>query len=278
MDKTHLLVPTDFTDVAGKALAQACFFAKQSGDQVDLLHIRGAHTASLLKERGKAIGELDEYMAELCREAQEVYGVRCESLVRDGQVIQTIIGTAEDPKYRMLIIGTHGTRGIRQNLFGPDMLKIARRAPIPVLIIPKEHLPRERYHTIVFPYGSHLAFFNKTEAAGYLAQLLSAQIHIYSVDRPMEEPSAQCKENIQTAKEVFEKLNVPYREVHEEPSGYSVGFAQQTIQYAHKTGAEVIAVMAVPSEEYTHISKMDKEHLINNESGLAILMTGDYSG
>lgn len=275
MESRNILVPTDFTKAAEKAIEHAVAIASNSGDGITLLHIVNSHTEQLLEAAGKEPDELNSMLEETCQQVSQQVEAGCSYRTEEGNILEDINKVALDKDFRLMVIGTHGTRGLRQNLFGADMLKIARKAPVPIIIVPEEnaHL---NYETIVFPFGGHPGFRNKIKATADIAQLFGSEVHIYSVDRPYSEISEQIKTNIESAKATFKERNIRFKEVHEGPEVYSAGFAKQTINYANKVNAGLIAVMSVATEEFSYISESDKEGLVNNDHGIAILMTSDF--
>jgi hypothetical protein len=68
---------------------------------------------------------------------------------------------------------------------------------------------------------------------------------------------------------------VDFEEVHENPTMMSVGFARQTLDYASRVGAGLVAVMASKTVEFSHIAQSDKETMINNDHGVDVLLAGD---
>jgi len=270
-----ILVPTDFTPAAKNALDLACIIAQKSGDVVTLFHVINSHTKNLLSNAGKEESELDSYLEELCRFASEEFDVDCEYKTKEGSIFTDINSLASDPEYKLIVMGTHGTKGIRQSLFGADILKIARKTPVPLIAIPDKAELNNFFETIVFPYGGHKNFENKTKAVALISGLFNSDVHLYSVDREGFTISRETRENIQKACDYFDSNNVNYKSVHDKMEDFSIGFAHQTLRYAKQNGAKMIAVMATSSKELSFISDVDKEALINNEEGMAILLTGE---
>lgn len=270
-----ILVATDFTPAAKNALDFACMLAQKSEDVITLFHVENSYTKSLLQDAGKKESDLDSYLGELSQFASEEFDVVCEYKTRKGSIFSDITDLAGNGDYKLIVMGTHGTKGIRQSIFGADILKIARKAPVPVIALPDKSNLNDFFDKIVFPYGGHRDFQNKTKAAAMIAELFNSEIHIYSVDREGMTISKETRENISKAQEYFDSRGVKYSNVHEKMEDFSIGFAHQTMQYALKIGAKIIAVMATSSREFSFISDVDKEALINNQEGLAILLTSD---
>ena len=276
MTAKYILVPTDFTKTADHALAHAANIAKKSGDRICLLHIHNSHSEKLLKDAGHGGVSLEEYMKSVASQVEKDWGVNCVVKIEEGSITTDINRVALDPEMKMMVIATHGTKGLWQNLFGSDMLKIASKAPIPVLIVPDGFEPRPTYERIVFPFGSHDKYQNKVDAVGFLAGLFGCEVEIYSADKAGTQLSKKTIENVEEAESKFDEKGVKYKVVHEESEGFSIGYAKQTLKHAESVKADIVAVMSVASTEHEHISDSDKERLINNQSGIGILMTSDF--
>ncbi len=271
-----ILVPTDFSPTANHALEHACAIAKKSGDKILVLHIKNSQSKKLLENAGKELNQLEDYLGEICSTTSTANSIECEFIVVEGTIMVDINRIASDISVRMMVIGTHGARGLRQNLFGSDMLKIASKCPVPVLIIPDNCDVKEKYNKIVFPYGSHDDFVNKINATSYLADLFGAEVHIYTIDKDTEPPSKRTLQNIEQAQKTFDTAGVRFIVVHDDPKEFSIGYARQTVKYASRIEADFIAVMSISSEESHHFSVSDKEQLINNNNGVGLLMTSDF--
>lgn len=267
MPADHLLVPTDFTPAADTAVAYAVALGKASRCAPVLLHVLGKEDHAVARER------LDAAAANV----RERHGLEAEALVVEGRYMKRIDEVAEDPRFGFMVIATHGIRGLKQNLLGADILKIARKSPVPVVVVQEKSRPGHA-GPIVLPQGGHEHFRLLIEATAEIAGHLGTEVHIYAVDRPGEEPAEQTKRNMQAARTAFELAGVPFREVHEEPRVMSVGFARQTLEYAKSVDAGMIAVMAVPTAEYAHIAQADKEALITNKASIPVLLASDRSG
>ena len=73
-------------------------------------------------------------MARLAKEDKRD-GVRCEVLIRDGQLFVQIIRCAREVKADIIVMGSHGRTGLAQVLLGSVAEKVVRKAPCSVLII-----------------------------------------------------------------------------------------------------------------------------------------------
>lgn len=270
-----ILVPTDFSSAAENAFELACQISAVGNQEIELLHIKGGATEKLLKEKNKTLDQLEEYLDELCQSAMVEHAVTANYSIKEGSILTAIPAAASEPEIVLVVMGTHGSRGIRQKLFGADALKIAERSPAPVLTVPDIVDAKSGITSIVFPFGGHENFENKVNSVAMLASHFNADVHFYSINRPAAEISKSIHKNIEKAEEFFTQEGISSERVREEMTEFSVGFANQTIKYAEKIGAKMIAVMANDSGNLSFISSVDRENLINNDKGISILVVSE---
>ena len=85
------------------------------------------------------------------------------------------------------------------------------------------------------------------------------------------------KKNLDKTRAIFDENGIKHIRVNEKQTVLSVGFAYQTLEYAKKTGADLIAIMSVSSEEYHYFAQQDKENLLTNESGIPLLCSSNLT-
>ena len=273
----RILIATDFSSAADNALRTAAIIAKAANCGITLLHVRNSKSADFLENHGQSIEQLEDYLSSLAAKTASEHQVDCLSKIRQGSIFTEINEEAAKGEYGLLLIGTHGSKGFRQMLFGADLLKIARKCPVPLLATPgNATLIKNGIKRIVFPFGGHQKFENKVKAVAFLAQLFHSEILIYSIDRYAAKINKETYENIDLAEAYFQSLSIKTRRVEDEMTEFSVGYSKQTMNFAQKEDATLIAVMSTASDDFSFLSTVDKENLINNELGLSILLTSDY--
>ncbi|CAN5751414.1 universal stress protein [soil metagenome] len=138
-----ILVPTDFSSNAGKALNFAAEIASSASAEIILINVntlvespfRGKTTLEKkynLPMQEAIIKELDE----LCKEVSETIHVRISSQTYGGTVVNSIVAAAEDYKADMIIMGTLGDTGFKEKLIGSVTAAIIGKVNIPVLAVP----------------------------------------------------------------------------------------------------------------------------------------------
>ena len=261
MEKS-ILVPYDLTEAARRAVDISVEIAKKGGMNITLLFVQ---------KSDKELPVADE-LQKLTTTISGDSGVNCDYVIRKGNLFTEIEEESGKPKYTFMVAGSHGYKGFKDKFLGMDILKLVKNIPMPVLTVQEGFsLPSAGIRTILMPASSHEAFGKKIEATVFLAQLFGATVHVYTVEKPGFEWSAQLKENIGKALTSFESNQIKFERVNEHQTVYSPGYAKQILDYAGRINADIIAVMSVATDEYYYIADSDKERLLTNESKMPVL-------
>jgi nucleotide-binding universal stress UspA family protein len=262
MPNPKILVPVDFTGLSDKVIEQAAVFAKKSGSSLVLMHIT---------DKSSELAVLQSRLGIKADLASVKFRVPCEYKVRQGSIFKDIQLEAEENDYLLVVIGTHGVRGLKQKLLGADILKVITKVPVASLVVQSTSPFRSEFQKIVLPVATHNAYGNILKSVVLIAKLFNSEVHIYSIERPGFEWPDALKNNLARTTALFEENGIRYVRVNEKQTVLSVGFAIQTIHYARNSGADMIAMMSVSSEEYHYFAQQDKENMLTNDIGIPVL-------
>lgn len=136
-----ILVTTDLSDLARKALSYAAAFAGEFGAVLYVLHvIEPPPFVSGLEATPLATSPTDERatvrreLIDWIRSASPT-PVRIEPVVREGEPIAEIVAAASELKIDLIVISAHGRGGLRRVLLGSTAEHVLRRAPCPVMVV-----------------------------------------------------------------------------------------------------------------------------------------------
>jgi nucleotide-binding universal stress UspA family protein len=158
----HILLPTDGSELSAAAVQQGIRFAQSIGAKVTglcvmPLHYRFRYTALVMQEAfgqaTKRYKELEEaYMATIEKGAEigrglaeahlaaieksaEDAGVDCEVVCeRNDSPYEAIIRVAEQKACDLIMMASHGRRGVDALLLGSETQKVLTHSKIPVLV------------------------------------------------------------------------------------------------------------------------------------------------
>ncbi len=142
----RILVPVDGSPTSGLGLREAIAFAKAQKARLQLVHVVDVHSSLM------AGAESGAYMTDLVRaltqRGRRILGkaaelVRKAGLACDTVLLETFTGPAAEPILRqakksrvdLIVMGTHGRRGLRRLVMGSDAEQIVRNAPVPVMLV-----------------------------------------------------------------------------------------------------------------------------------------------
>jgi nucleotide-binding universal stress UspA family protein len=142
----RILVPLDGSTTAQRGLDEALKLAAELGSTVRLMHV--VDDASLTRVADMIttkIGELlvtrasegEQILADAKRAAQS-RGASVETVMRHctaGRICDVIIEEATSWPCDLIVIGTHGHRGVERLMLGSDAEQVLRRASVPVLLV-----------------------------------------------------------------------------------------------------------------------------------------------
>ena len=141
-----ILVPVDGSAPSGRGLQEAIKLAKLTGARLRLVHVvdeisfaAGMEAATmmtgemlqLLREAGEQV--LKKARARVEKAGLQVDTVLCDSLA--GRVCDHVVEQATKWHAGLIVLGTHGRRGMGRLLLGSDAETIVRIAPVPVLLV-----------------------------------------------------------------------------------------------------------------------------------------------
>jgi len=142
----HILVPVDGSPTSDKALDEAIRLAVFSGAKISLIHViddlsyvTGFEPATdyvqqiipLVRAAGEDL---------LAKQGERVlaHGLQLECVLiaeGPGRVCEHVAEHARISHADLIVLGSHGRRGIGRVLLGSDAEQIIRLAPVPVLVV-----------------------------------------------------------------------------------------------------------------------------------------------
>ena len=138
-----ILVPIDFSTCSEQALDYAVALAERLGGTVHLVSAIGIPALGV-PELGVGITStmIDKLVTENQAALDKLAATRNGStktigqvLMRTGDARDVIVATAEEVKADLIVMGTHGRRGISRALLGSVAETVVRTSPVPVLTV-----------------------------------------------------------------------------------------------------------------------------------------------
>ena len=142
----RILVPVDGSETSNAGLAEAVKLAKLTGAQLRLMHVID-ESPFLMSGEGMAaistdvLGLLRESGAHVLEQARALVagqGVAVDTKLFDGitaRLCDCVTEQVAQWHADLIVLGTHGRRGVGRMLLGSGAEQVARTATVPVLLV-----------------------------------------------------------------------------------------------------------------------------------------------
>ena len=130
-----IICPVDFSGLSRKALQYANEFARLSSGKVFLVGVIEndptiTYSHGLEKERA----ESDQKLLALIDE-ENMAGIVADYVIYEGFPEECILDYAKRQEADVIIMGSHGRRGLKRMILGSVAEHVIRRSPCPVLVV-----------------------------------------------------------------------------------------------------------------------------------------------
>ncbi|MDD5758523.1 MAG: universal stress protein [Desulfobulbaceae bacterium] len=143
-DGKKILVPVDFSDNAQKVFGAAVNMARTFGvDLVCLYVVQSFYDdfdgfimpqMPILQFHQEVRTAAEKRMAQFTSE-NAPQGLTCSSEILDGDIAEEIVAYATAEEVGLIVMGTHGFKGLDRALFGSVAAQVVKTAPCPVLTV-----------------------------------------------------------------------------------------------------------------------------------------------
>ena len=140
-----IVVGTDGSETAGKAVLQTTELARQVGASVSLVSAYEPVSSNRLREEKREVPKDLEWMVnpredveatlKEAAESVERAGVKVDTFAREGDAADAILDVAEETNADLIVVGNKGMTGTKRFLLGSVPNKVSHHAPCSVLIV-----------------------------------------------------------------------------------------------------------------------------------------------
>ena len=270
-----ILVPVDFSMHSEYALETASAFAKAHNAEILVLHMMGLSDSILTKDEGEGVAQavfhmkLAEKQFKEFRDKPYMKGITVTEEVQNHTVFQDINELASQQEVDLIVMGSHGVKGLREEFVGSNTEKVVRSSTIPVLVV-KEKLTSFIPKNVVFACDFKLENIKAYREAIPLFEEMEARIHLVYVNLPTD--------RFKSSKEIEETMAAFMRaaefgtELHQEDlvivNGYTI--ESGLYEYAEKVGADALAMPTHGRKGLAHFFAGSVAENIANHSTLPV--------
>jgi len=252
-----ILVPWDFSQVAEYALEHALEYSKVTGDQIALIHI---------VKKQKEIEPAETKLQPVIDKVKKEYGVEIGTLVREGSIFNAISDLAEEFDATLVIMGTHGMKGM-QKFTGSWALKVIAGTEAPFVVV--QGPPTAAMTDIVFPVDFKREQKEKLVWAGYLVNYYKAKVHICYQPSADTRIKAKTKSNLIFSKNYLSEKQANF-EIVTLPG--KKGLSEESIEFAKEIKANMILIMTTKNISFQdYVLGADEQQIIANPEKIPVM-------
>lgn len=262
--KEPILVPWDFSAVAGYALEHAVNFAKTTNDTVALIHV---------VKKQKEIDNAKNKLQDIVIETKEKHGIELALIVREGSIFTAISEAVEEMDATLVVMGTHGMKGM-QKFTGSWALKVIAGSKAPFVVV--QAAPGDELNSIVFPVDFKREQKEKLVWAAFLHKYYKAKIHICYQESTDSRIKTKTKSNIVFSKNYLSEKNAEF-EISKLPGDKNL--AEESIEYSKNINAGMILIMTTKNISFQdYVLGADEQQIIANSAKIPVMCINPKAG
>lgn len=139
---THILIPTDFSPAAWKAVEVGLNLSDQYGSEISILHVYPVASryskASEQNDLKPKMEKVREHMTKLSDDLKSNSQTTINNLVVPGNIEEQLVKFVDNHSFDLVIVGVNSTGA--DNSPGSHTAKLIEESNTPVLVIPNNYL------------------------------------------------------------------------------------------------------------------------------------------
>lgn len=245
---TNILAPTDFSALSENALSTAIAMCKRHGATLHLVHVideryliapRGSRNTAAHLRPGTEESEWEKLSA-LKDKIAAKHDITVTAHLKTGHPAEWIGETAQDLGCGIIVMGTHGTSGLREFFIGSTAYAVIRHTSIPVLTIPGKKKILE-FKKILFPVRLSKGIVEKYDFIDPVIKKNNAQLIIAGLSRRGEQFALDpLDKEVRELGKLLKKRAVKFRSKQFVCKNY----ARKVLEIAKKEKADLIVINA----------------------------------
>ena len=269
----RIVVPTDFSECAMSALKIAAKISDKTGAVISLVHTYQlpvyGFTSGRLMYDGAEIGKIRKQIEDELQKIAKMPFIkkyRVERFLLPDYAVEDIVSYDKLKKADLIVMGTHGTSGWKDDLIGSNTERLIRRAKCPVLAIRQGDEKKFNPKNVVFASNFYGEVYERFDAIRYFASIFDSKLHLLLVNTPTDFITTQYSENLMnTFKEKFKLKDVTMSIFNDETVEDGI------IHFARRVKADLIALETHGRTGVNHILRGSIAEDTANHSSIPVL-------
>ncbi len=187
-----IIVPVDFSEQSEKALKVAASLAKKHDAELLVLHMLELSPA-IMTESGYISQEQVVHLIKIGEkrfadflDKPYLKGVNIIPVIKHYKVFSEVNEVAEKHNADLIVMGSHGTDGLKEIFIGSNTERVVRTSDVPVLVI-KGDVDKFKVERFVFACDFKEENIDSLKKAIEISKLLKAKLHLVYINTPGDE-------------------------------------------------------------------------------------------
>jgi nucleotide-binding universal stress UspA family protein len=267
LDIRKILVPVDFSETSDHATDHAAWLAATTQAELFLVHVMPQNhyyfetpePFILPDNEAEVRQEIEEKLRIISREIFDKYNITTRNRVLHGRISYELIDLATSESIDIIMMGTHGAKGLEEILVGSNAQHLVSRAPCPVITFQQEKR-KPGFSNIVLPIDRHSR--EKVGVAISIALLCNSKIHIVGLlDNDDEGEYQKLQIVLDQVTMAIDRAEISY--TRHTVKGDNI--AVEAMKYAESIHADLILIL---TEDESVLGKIDlgplSRHIVNH--------------
>ena len=270
-----LLVPTDFSECSLNAVEIAVIIAKTHQSKVILLEvvhklptIHNLDEDEVVQQQHDAVlRQKLSRITDLADKLRDLHQINITAMISMGRTQETIIETAKNIGSDLIVMGTHGVKGVKEFIIGSNVYGVIESAHCAVLSIPQTAKVRSFDH-ILFPVRNIPNSLDKTAFLKRFVEGSEAKLTLFGIGETGEEDQKQLKTKIVELEKSLNEFGIEYSLISEFTTK---NFSDQVLHKADELDCDLIVITSKVETSLSDFFLGTFAQQIVNHSTIAVL-------
>lgn len=281
LDIRKILVPVDFSETSDHATEHAAWLAATTQAELFLVHVmpqnhyyfESPEPFILPVDEEEIRKATEEKLRIISRELFDKYNITSRNRVLHGKISSELIDFATAENVDVILMGTHGAKGLEEILIGSNAQHVVSLAPCPVITFQQEKR-KPGFSNIVLPIDRSRHSREKVGVAINIATLCNSKIHIVGLlDNDDDGEYQKLQLVLDQVTIAIDRAEISY--TRHTVKGDNI--AVEAMSYAGSINADLILIL---TEDESVLGKLDlgplSRHIVNHSPIPVLSMNPHY--
>ncbi|AUC78443.1 universal stress protein UspA [Nonlabens sp. MB-3u-79] len=265
-----IIVPTDFSVQAENALRVAADIVRENNGELFLLHqldlpLHLANNASSNLPEALFFMKLAKEKFDNLLKEDFLQGITIHGDVETGAAFSGIMDTVKRHRADLIVMGSHGTGGMRNLFIGSNAEKVVRNSEVPVLVV-KDRKKKLDVNDFVFATDLDPNATSALKEADLFAKKTKCNLHLLYVNTPS---------NFMSTREAEAKVAEYLKNVNVEPTDYVIyndtSVEEGVFNYTNDVKGDIIGMANHGRKGLSHFFNGSVSEDVVNHSSLPVI-------